>query len=73
MEVRVDAENQAYWNGQPIAVETLALRLQEQAHDHAGNLPTLRIAADSDAHYDVMVKVLAAVNSAGMDWIAFVQ
>lgn len=49
------------------------MRLQEQAHDHAGNLPTLRIAADSDAHYDVMVKVLAAVNSAGMDWIAFVQ
>jgi len=73
IEVRVDAGNQAYWNGQPIAVETLASRLQEQAHDHAGNLPTLRIAADPDAHYDVMAKVLAAANNAGMDRIAFVQ
>ena len=54
-------------------MEALASRLQEQAHDHAGNLPTLRIAADPDAHYDVMAKVLAAANNAGMDRIAFVQ
>ncbi|MFY0182960.1 ExbD/TolR family protein [Stenotrophomonas sp. PUT21] len=73
IEVRVDAGNQAYWNGQPIAVETLQSRLQEVAHDYAGNLPALRIAADPDAHYDVMAKVLAAANNAGMERIAFVQ
>jgi len=70
---RVDAGNQAYWNGQPIAVETLQSRLQEVAHDYAGNLPALRIASDPDAHYDVMAKVLAAANNAGMERIAFVQ
>lgn len=73
IELRVDASNQLYWNGQPLARADMQSRMAEQAQAHAGNLPELRIAASPDAQYEVMAQVLAAANNAHMERIAFVQ
>lgn len=73
IELRVDASNQLYWNGQPLARADMQSRMAEQAQTHAGNLPELRIAASPDAQYEVMAQVLAAANNAHMERIAFVQ
>lgn len=73
IELRVDASNQLYWNGQPLARADMQSRMAEQTQAHAGNLPELRIAASQDAQYEVMAQVLAAANNAHMERIAFVQ
>lgn len=73
IELRVDAGNQLYWNGQPLARVDMQQRLLEQAQAHTGNLPELRIAASPDAQYEVMAQVLAAAKNAQMERITFVQ
>lgn len=73
IELRVDADSQLYWNGQLLSRPQLQQRLQEQAQQHPGNLPELRIAASPDAQYQVMAQVLAAANNAHMERISFVQ
>jgi biopolymer transport protein ExbD len=73
IELRVDAGNQLFWNGQPIGRATLQAQLQEQAQAHAGNLPELRIDASPDAQYEVMAQVLADASNAHMQRISFVR
>ena len=73
IELRVDAADQLYWNGEVLAMTDLQARLQAQADLHVGNLPELRIDASPDAQYQVMAKVLAAANNAKMQRIAFIQ
>jgi biopolymer transport protein ExbD len=73
IELRVDAADQLYWNGEVLAIADLQARLQAQADQHVGNLPELRIDASPDAQYQVMAKVLAAANNARMERIAFIQ
>ena len=73
IELRVDAADQLYWNGEVLAIADLQARLQAQADLHVGNLPELRIDASPDAQYQVMAKVLAAANNAKMQRIAFIQ
>ncbi|MGE8286391.1 MAG: ExbD/TolR family protein [Stenotrophomonas sp.] len=73
IELRVDAGNQLFWNGQPIGRTTLQAQLQEQAQAHAGNLPELRIDASPDAQYEVMAQVLADASNAHMQRISFVR
>lgn len=73
IDLRVDASNQVRWNGQAMPVAALQQRMREQVQAHAGNLPELRIAADPEAEYAVMAKVLAAANNAHLDRVAFVQ
>lgn len=73
IELRMDASNQVSWNGQAVAVSAVQQRMQDTAQANAGNLPELRIAADPNAEYDVMAKILAAANNAHMEKIAFVS
>lgn len=73
IELRVDAADQLYWNGEVRAITDLQARLQAQADLYEGNLPELRINASPDAQYQVMAKILAAANNAKMQRIAFIQ
>ncbi|MCD9088183.1 biopolymer transporter ExbD [Stenotrophomonas sp. SY1] len=73
IELRVDADNQLYWNGQVLSRQAMQEQLLEQAQMHAGNLPELRIDASPDAQYEVMAQVLAAANNAHMERISFVR
>lgn len=69
--LRLDAADTLSWNGTPIAMADLQARLQQQASEHAGNLPELRISTDAHARYDGLVKILAAAEASGMQKIAF--
>jgi len=73
IELRVDASDQLYWNGELLAIGDLQARLQAQADLYEGNQPELRIDASPDAQYQVMAKVLAAANNTSMQRIAFLQ
>lgn len=73
IELRVDAADQLYWDGEALAIGDLQARLQGQADLHSGNQPELRIDISPDAQYQVMAKVLAAANNAKMQRIAFIQ
>ena len=73
IELRVDASNQVFWNGQAVAVSSLQARMQDVAQANAGNLPVLRIDTSPEAEYDVMAKVLAAASNTQMDRITFVR
>lgn len=73
IELRVDASDQLFWNGELLAIGDLQARLQAQADLHEGNQPELRIDASPDAQYQVMAKVLAAANNTHMQRIAFIQ
>ena len=73
IELRVDASDQLFWNGELLAIGDLQARLQAQADLHEGNLPELRIDASPDAQYQVMAKVLAAANNTHMQRFAFIQ
>jgi len=73
IELSLDAGNQLSWNGQPMAIGDLQVRLQAQVGEHAGNLPELRIATDPAAEYEGMARILAAAEATGMERIAFVR
>lgn len=73
IELRVDASDQLYWNGELLAIGDLQARLQAQADLYEGNQPELRIDASPDAQYQVMAKVLVAANNTSMQRIAFLQ
>lgn len=73
IELRVDASNQVFWNGQAVAVSSLQSRMQDVAQANADNLPVLRIDTSPEAEYDVMAKVLAAASNTHMDRITFVR
>jgi biopolymer transport protein ExbD len=73
IELRVDASDQLYWNGELLAIGDLQARLQAQADLYEGNQPELRIDASPDAQYQVMAKILAAANNTSMQRIAFLQ
>lgn len=73
IELRVDASNQVFWNGQAVAVSSLQSRMQDVAQANAGNLPVLRIDTSPEAEYDVMAKVLAAASNTRLDRITFVR
>lgn len=73
IELRVDASDQLFWNGELLAIGDLQARLQAQADLHEGNQPELRIDVSPDAQYQVMAKVLAAANNTHMQRIAFIQ
>lgn len=72
VELRLDAAGQLYWDGQPIAEAALEQRLREDI-GRAADAPALRIAANADAQYEPMARVLAAAKNAGVQRITLAQ
>jgi biopolymer transport protein ExbD len=56
-----------------VSVADLQQRMEQEVQRDPTNQPELRIEAKSEAHYDVMAKVLAAAKNAQMLKIGFVQ
>ncbi len=69
-ELRLDEANQLSWNGTSVSMVELAPRLREQASEHAGNPPLLRIATAHGAEYEGLAKVLPAVAASGLQHLA---
>ena len=73
IDLRIEADNTIYWNNSPVSVADLQQRMEQEVQRDPTNQPELRIEAKSEAHYDVMAKVLAAAKNAQMMKIGFVQ
>ncbi|PZQ27407.1 MAG: biopolymer transporter ExbD [Stenotrophomonas acidaminiphila] len=73
IELKINADGTVYWNNSPVNVADLQERMQNEVQRDPTNQPELRIEANSEAHYEVMAKVLAAAKNAQMLKIGFVQ
>ncbi|WP_334179594.1 biopolymer transporter ExbD [Pseudoxanthomonas sp.] len=73
IELKINADGTLYWNNSPVNVTDLQTRMENEVQRDPTNQPELRIEANSEAHYDVMAKVLAAAKNAQMLKIGFVQ
>ena len=73
IDLRINADGTVYWNNSPVNVADLQTRMENEVQRDPTNQPELRIEANSEAHYEVMAKVLAAAKNAQMLKIGFVQ
>lgn len=67
----LDEADQMYFNGEPVAYETMLERLSE-AVLQPGQKPSAQIHAYRHAHYERVVLMMAAAQRAGITSIAFV-
>lgn len=73
IELKINADGTVYWNNTPVNVADLQARMENEVQRDPTNQPELRIEANSEAHYEVMARVLAAAKNAQMLKIGFVQ
>ena len=73
IDLRIESDNTVYWNNSPTNVADLQRKMEDEVQRDPTNQPELRIEANSEAHYEVMAKVLAAAKNAQMMKIGFVQ
>jgi biopolymer transport protein ExbD len=73
IDLAIDASGQVSWNSSPVAITELQAKMENEVQRDPTNQPELRIAANPDAQYDVMAKVLAAAKNSRMLKIGFVQ
>ncbi len=71
IQISIDKEAGIFWDSDPISMEELDRRLQQQTAD--GKDPTIQLRADKEGKYDTVAQVLASANQAGLTKIAFVN
>lgn len=71
IQISIDKDAGIFWDSDPISMETLEVRLQQQSA--AGKDPSVQLRADKDSRYDTVAQVLAAASQAGLSKIAFVN
>jgi biopolymer transport protein ExbD len=71
IQVSIDKDAGIFWDSDPISMEELETRLQQQGA--TGNNPAVQLRADKEGKYDTVAQVLAAASNAGLTKIAFVN
>ena len=71
IQISIDKDAGIFWDSDPISIEALATRLQQEAS--AGKDPSIQLRADKDSKYDTVAQVLASASQAGLTKIAFVN
>ncbi|HTD29597.1 MAG TPA: biopolymer transporter ExbD [Xanthomonadaceae bacterium] len=73
--LRIDASGQIIWNGNELSQSALRDTMEVEAERYVDptRQPVIEIDAASDAHYDVLAKVLATARNAGLIKIGFVD
>ncbi|OLF39176.1 biopolymer transporter ExbD [Psychrobacter sp. Cmf 22.2] len=71
IQISIDKDAGIFWDSDPISMEALEARLQEQSA--TGEDPSVQLRADKDSKYDTVAQVLAAASEAGLSKIAFVN
>lgn len=71
IQISIDKDAGIFWDSDPISMEALEARLQQQGA--AGKDPSIQLSADKDSRYDTVAQVLAAASQAGLSKIAFVN
>ncbi|MEN6669149.1 biopolymer transporter ExbD [Psychrobacter sp. B38] len=71
IQISIDKDAGIFWDSDPISMEELETRLQQQSA--AGNNPSVQLRADKESKYDTVAQVLAATSQAGLSKVAFVN
>ena len=71
IQISIDKDAGIFWDSDPISMEELEMRLQQQWA--AGKDPSVQLRADKEGKYDMVAQVLAAASQAGLSKIAFVN
>ena len=71
IQISIDKDAGIFWDSDPISMEALEIRLQQQSA--TGKDPSVQLRADKDSKYDTVAQVLAAASQAGLSKIAFVN
>ncbi len=71
IQISIDKDAGIFWDSDPISMEALETRLQEQGA--TGKDPSVQLRADKEGKYDTVAQVLAAASQAGLTKISFVN
>ena len=71
IQISIDKDAGIFWDSDPISMEALEARLQEQGA--TGKDPSVQLRADKEGKYDTVAQVLAAASQAGLTKISFVN
>ena len=71
IQISIDKDAGLYWDDEPISIEALEVRLQQQSA--SGKDPSIQLRADKEGKYDTVAQVLAAASQAGLTKVAFVN
>lgn len=71
IQISIDKDAGIFWDSDPISMQELETRLQQQSS--AGNNPSVQLRADKESKYDTVAQVLAATSQAGLTKVAFVN
>ncbi|MCG3841708.1 biopolymer transporter ExbD [Psychrobacter sp. Ps1] len=71
IQVSIDKDAGIFWDSDPISMQELETRLQQQGA--TGKNPAVQLRADKEGKYDTVAQVLAAASNAGLTKIAFVN
>ena len=71
IQVSIDKDAGIFWDSDPISMEELETRLQQQGA--TGKNPAVQLRADKEGKYETVAQVLAAASNAGLTKIAFVN
>lgn len=73
IDLRIDAAGDVYLNGRIAPLRALPAMLSAEAVRAGRTQPRVDIEASGDAEYEVVAKVLASAQNAGLDKIRFVR
>ena len=71
IELRIDAAGEVFFAGQPVPASALPSLFSAEIERHGAQLPALEINANGEADYQIVAKVLATAQNAGLTRIKF--
>ena len=71
IQISIDKDAGLFWDDEPISIEALEVRLQQQPV--SGKDTSIQLRADKEGKYDTVAQVLAAASQAGLTKVAFVN
>lgn len=71
IQISIDKDAGLFWDDEPISIEALEVRLQQQSA--SGKDPSIQLRADKEGKYDTVAQVLAAASQAGLTKVEFVN
>ena len=73
LELRIDASGQVFVDGRPVPMSALPSMFSAEVERADARSPAMKIHANGEADYQVIAKVLAVAENAGVRNIAFVR
>lgn len=70
IQISIDKDAGIYWDDEPITLQQLSSRLEEQSQQQTE--PSIHLRTDKDARYETVAQVLALASKAELTKIAFI-